>query len=253
MLSCYNYEIYTISYIRKNVSKKYYIYMIVLLFHCVLLAKTPHVAYSIQVGSFKDLRNAGNLADSLNKRGLDAFFFKEKDMYKVRFGNYKDSNNARKAALKYQQQKVIGDFFIINPQSYAINQPKQSPKTQNVVRKNLSQDAHQYLGVPYKWGGTTSSGFDCSGLVRAVYRLNGLTLPRTSREQYDSGKFVAKQNLQIGDLVFFANNGKHINHVGIYIGNNQFIHAPGKGKKVTKANLSNKYWVKAYRGGRTYF
>lgn len=213
--------------------------------------QVKHVAYSIQVGSFSELKNAGNLADSLNKMGLDAFFFKEKGMYKVRFGNYKDSETARKAANTYKKKHIIDDFFIISPQSYAINQHK--TKANSNVRNNISKDAHQYIGVPYKWGGTTSSGFDCSGLVRAVYRLNGLTLPRTSLEQYNSGKFVAKAKLQIGDLVFFTNNGKNINHVGIYIGNDQFIHAPGKGKKVTKANLNNNYWVKSYRGARSYF
>lgn len=234
---------------------RFFLCVILLSLNVSLFAKASqvkNVAYSIQVGSFSELKNAGNLSDSLNKRGLDAFFFKEKGMYKVRFGNYKDSESARKAALTYQKQKIIGDFFIINPQSYAINQQKSNTNTNNEVRKNLSKEAYQYIGVPYKWGGTNSSGFDCSGLVRAVYRLNGLTLPRTSREQYDSGKFVAKAKLQIGDLVFFSNNGKDVNHVGIYIGNHEFIHAPGKGKKVTKANLNNKYWIKTYRGARNY-
>lgn len=229
--------------------------LIALLLNIVLFAKSTHVknvSYSIQVGSFSDLRNAGILTDSLNKRGLDAFFFKEHGMYKVRFGNYKDSENARRVAIKYQQQRIIGDFFIISPQSYAINQHKNS-STKNTIRKHLSHDAHQYIGVPYKWGGTTSSGFDCSGLVRAVYRLNGINLPRTSLEQYNSGKFVSRTKLQVGDLVFFTNNGRDINHVGIYIGNHEFIHAPGKGKRVTKANLDNNYWVKSYKGARSYF
>ncbi|AQQ60493.1 hydrolase [Helicobacter bilis] len=233
--------------------KKISFISVIMAFMCALLLakeQVKHVAYSIQVGSFSELKNAGNLADYLNKQGLDAFFFKEKGMYKVRFGNYKDSETARKIANTYKKKSIIDDFFIISPQSYAINQHK--PKTHDKVRKNIAKDAHQYIGVPYKWGGTTSSGFDCSGLVRAVYRLNGLTLPRTSIEQYGSGKFVAKNNLKVGDLVFFTNNGKQVNHVGIYIGNNQFIHAPGKGKKVTIANLNTNYWVKAYRGGRTY-
>lgn len=208
------------------------------------------LAYSIQVGSFKKLENAWNLADSLNKKKLDAFFFKEKDMYKVRFGNYKDSALASKMALQYKKQKLIDEYMIVSPSSYAINQ-KDSKK--DTIRKNLARDAHQYLGVPYKWGGTNSSGFDCSGLVRAVYQLNGLSLPRISRDQFNTGKFVLKSHLQAGDLVFFTTNkSKVVNHVGIYIGNGKFIHAPGKGKKVTIANLENNYWKRVYRGARKY-
>ncbi|RDU67688.1 hydrolase [Helicobacter didelphidarum] len=212
-----------------------------------------NIAYSIQVGSFQKLENAGKLADSLNKNGLDAFFFKENGMYKVRFGNYKSSNEAKDMALKFQKQHLIDKFFIINPTSYSMNQQvSQKDKAKN-TRYNLSKRAHEYLGVPYKWGGESSSGFDCSGLVRAVYKLNGMSLPRTSRDQFNTGSFVLKSNLQIGDLVFFTtNNGQAVNHVGIYIGNGKFIHAPGKGKKVVIANLDSSYWKKVYRGARKY-
>ncbi len=234
----------------------YYLF-IILINQYILFAKNnqniQHISYTIQVGSFKKLENAGKLSDSLNKKGLDAFFFKENEMYKVRFGNYNNLEQAKKIAQKYKNQKIIGNFFVINPQTYAINKNTSQTKKDHFVRTNISKDAHQYIGVPYKWGGTSSNGFDCSGLTRAVYRLNGLNLPRTSREQFNTGNFVLKKNLKVGDLVFFTtNNGKQINHVGIYIGNNQFIHAPGKGKKVKKANLDSKYWIKVYKGARTY-
>lgn len=215
--------------------------------------KATNLAYSIQVGSFKKLENAGNLAESLNKKGLDAFFFKENDMYKVRFGNYKDSKNAKNHALKLQQAKIIDEFIIINPQSYAMNQNLPKQNKVHTIRTNLAKSAHQYLGVPYKWGGVNTSGFDCSGLVRAVYKLNGITLPRISKDQFNAGKFVSQSKLQVGDLVFFSTNkGKSVNHVGIYIGNGKFIHAPGKGKKVMVANLHANYWKKTYKGARDY-
>ena len=86
-----------------------------------------------------------------------------------------------------------------------------------------------------------------------MYQLNGLSLPRISRDQFNTGKFVLKSHLQAGDLVFFTTNkSKVVNHVGIYIGNGKFIHAPGKGKKVTIANLENNYWKRVYRGARKY-
>lgn len=221
---------------------------------CASLNAQKPLAYSVQVGSFKNVENAGRLVDSLNKKGLDAFLFKEKGMYKVRFGNYESLEIAKSKAQRYQKQGLIGDFFILSPQKYAINKqniPKQK-KSQD-IRDNLVESAQDYLGVPYKWGGTSESGFDCSGLTRAVYRLNGISLPRTSFEQYDDGTSIAKNKLQKGDLVFFiTNKGRRINHVGIYIGNNEFIHAPSKGKVVSKAKLDSNYWSKAYKGARSY-
>lgn len=221
---------------------------------CAPLNAQKPLAYSVQVGSFSNVENAGKLVDSLNKKGLDAFLFKEKGMYKVRFGNYQSLEIAKSKAQRYQKQGLIDEFFILSPQKYAINKnniPKQK-KSKN-IRDDLVESAHDYLGVPYKWGGTSESGFDCSGLTRAVYRLNGISLPRTSFDQYDDGTSISKSKLQKGDLVFFiTNKGKRINHVGIYIGNNEFIHAPSKGKVVSKARLDSNYWSKAYKGARSY-
>lgn len=221
---------------------------------CVPLNAQKSLGYSVQVGSFSNVENAGRLVDSLNKKGLDAFLFKEKGIYKVRFGNYKSLEIAKSKAQKYQKQGLISDFFILSPQKYAINKqnvPKQ--KKSKDIRDDLVESAQDYLGVPYKWGGTSESGFDCSGLTRAVYRLNGISLPRTSFDQYDDGTAINKSKLQKGDLVFFiTNKGRRVNHVGIYIGNNEFIHAPSKGKMVGKAKLDSNYWSKAYKGARSY-
>jgi peptidoglycan endopeptidase LytE len=94
----------------------------------------------------------------------------------------------------------------------------------------VAQTASSYLGVPYVWGGTTPDGFDCSGFVRYVYQQTGVELPRTSRDMYASvGTSVT--DLKPGDLVFFANVNK-VDHVGIYIGNNQFISAANQGVKI---------------------
>lgn len=213
-----------------------------------------NIAYSVQVGSFNNLENAGNLSNLLNKKGLDSFFFKQDGAYKVRFGNFSGADIARKQAMKYKRQGLITNFFIVNPKTYAINLKEKQGKKLDMVRKTLVSNAHSYIGTPYKWGGSSSSsGFDCSGLTRAVYRLNGLDLPRVSQEQFRAGKFILRTNLQQGDLVFFTtNNSKSINHVGIYIGNGEFIHAPGTGKTVTKAKLNSPYWKKVYKGARTY-
>lgn len=99
--------------------------------------------------------------------------------------------------------------------------------------------ARQYLGVPYVWGGTTPNGFDCSGLVQYVYKQLGINISRTTYRQVNDGRAVTKDELKAGDLIFFANSGS-VHHVGIYIGDGQFIHAPQTGDVVKITNLSDR-------------
>lgn len=113
--------------------------------------------------------------------------------------------------------------------------------------------AQQYLGVPYKWGGTDPSGFDCSGFVYYVLRCNGINVSRTQNAMYSEGTPVSKGDLQPGDLVFFQNTYKAgLSHVGIYVGNGQFIHAPSSGKVVSYADLYSDYYVSHYYGAARY-
>lgn len=109
--------------------------------------------------------------------------------------------------------------------------------------------AKKYIGVPYVWGGSTPNGFDCSGFVQYVFNAHGISLPRTSKQQYGVGTYVAKANLKAGDLVFFDTEGNGVSHLGIYIGNNQFIHA-STSKGVTITSLSNTYWAPKYYGAK---
>lgn len=109
--------------------------------------------------------------------------------------------------------------------------------------------AKQYLGVPYKWGGTTPSGFDCSGFVYYVLRSVGINVSRTQAAMYAQGTPVSKSELQPGDVVFFQNTYKSgLSHVGIYVGGGQFIHAPSSGKVVSYANLYTDYYIAHYYG-----
>ena len=117
----------------------------------------------------------------------------------------------------------------------------------------IIRTAKQYIGVPYVWAGTSPSGFDCSGLVYYVFKQHGISLNRTAKTQYQHGTFIPKGNLQPGDLVFFENTyTTGISHVGIYIGDGQFIHASSS-KGVTISSLSNTYWAGHYYGARRVF
>lgn len=117
------------------------------------------------------------------------------------------------------------------------------------LRDKIVSTARQYIGVPYLWGGTTPSGFDCSGFVQYVYNRNGITLPRTTKQQWTTGIGISKSSLQAGDLVFFQTDSSGVSHVGIYIGNNQFIHSSSS-KGVIISSLSSTYWANAYLGAR---
>jgi len=108
------------------------------------------------------------------------------------------------------------------------------------------------IGVNYKYGGgSPDSGFDCSGLVSHVFQeVIGLTLPRNSQAMSRVGKKVEKTNLQPGDLVFFNTRRRPFSHVGIYIGEERFVHAPSRGRDVEVSNLHSRYWNKRYNGAR---
>jgi len=116
------------------------------------------------------------------------------------------------------------------------------PKQAAPVRATVVGTARQMLGAPYRYGGSSPSGFDCSGLVSYVYRSAGVRVPRTSSEQFRQSARVSLQQLQPGDLLFFRLSPPKVSHVAIYDGAGRFIHAPSSGKRVSYASLDNPYW-----------
>ena len=110
--------------------------------------------------------------------------------------------------------------------------------------------AFKMIGKPYRFGGNTPRGFDCSGLVQYSFKQSGVELPRTTAEQKQSGRRVSKRSLQKGDLLFFDQEGKRASHVAIYLGDDLFVHAPSGGKKVRRDRLADPYWRKHFVGAR---
>lgn len=110
----------------------------------------------------------------------------------------------------------------------------------------------ELVGIKYRRGGTDpDSGLDCSGFVQLVFQdALGKTLPRTAKEQSQVGETIAKHELKPGDLVFFNTMRRAFSHVGIYLGDNRFVHAPRTGAEVRVEDMSQSYWVKRYNGAR---
>lgn len=119
------------------------------------------------------------------------------------------------------------------------------------IGETIVATAKQYMGSPYVYGGMSPSGFDCSGFVNYVYKLCGYSMSRVASSIYNNnGTYVEKANLQLGDLVFFASNSSSIGHVGIYIGNGQFIHSSSGAGCVVISDLSSSYYLKNYVGAK---
>lgn len=120
-------------------------------------------------------------------------------------------------------------------------------QTQEFALRALS-----FIGVRYKWGGASpDTGFDCSGLIRYVYaQITGQTLHGTAQEISRVGATVDKSELQPGDLVFFNTLRKPFSHVGIYLGESRFLHAPSRGGNVEIVDMSQRYWQSRYNGAR---
>jgi len=110
---------------------------------------------------------------------------------------------------------------------------------------DLRKAIDEVVGTPYKWGGTTTEGFDCSGFILYIFKQYDTKLPRTSSSQAKVGTKVDKDDLRLGDLVFFNTNGKGVSHAGVYIGDGQFAHSSSsKGVRINK--LSDSYYAKRY-------
>ena len=163
-----------------------------------------------------------------------------------------ENNASAKSPKFYRGGKSLG----IEPSADALkgNSSSNTGSSGSIVTTKVTGDqivslAKQNLGVPYKWGGTSPSGFDCSGFVYFVLNTLGIKVSRTLGPMYEQGTKVSKSELKPGDVVFFKNTYKSgLSHVGIYVGNGQFIHSPSSGKVVSYADLNSDYYTSHYYG-----
>ncbi len=125
-----------------------------------------------------------------------------------------------------------------------------SARADKATAYKAAEYAQDMVGKPYRYGGSSPSGFDCSGLVQYSYSKAGLRIPRTTKAQRKSSLAIGADSMRVGDLVFFDQEGRKSSHVGIYIGAGRFVHAPSSGKRVRVDKLRGRYWKKHFVGAR---
>lgn len=256
--------------------------------HAAKSTGLSRLGHAIQMGAFADVKNAERFTAKLQTKGIEAFYFrKDNGVYAVRFGDFPTKEKARAAAKKLVSERLIDSYYIAPPNEVVFSRPKgpgwQKPQPEEIKSSGghlqpvvpaeppakqpdkpakdtkdmgaiAARTAERFVGIPYRWGGdNVVDGMDCSGFVRAVYNLCGLSIPRTSRDQFKAGDNVHRSDLKDGDLVFFGSSADRINHVGIYVGNGKFVHAPRRGEEIKITAVTESYFEKRFVGARRYF
>lgn len=156
------------------------------------------------------------------------------------------------AVKAFQISRGLAADGLVGPSTYSALLGKSMPEVSrgsSALGRRIVASSMQYLGVPYVFGGTTPNGFDCSGYVRYVFANAGIYLPRTADAQYECGYPVSTAELVPGDLVFFSTYEAGASHVGIYLGDGNFINASSS-RGVSIASLYSSYWGSCYIGAR---
>ncbi|KYZ77006.1 hypothetical protein AXX12_02365 [Anaerosporomusa subterranea] len=157
------------------------------------------------------------------------------------------------AVKAYQRSQGIKADGVIDALTYyrIMDKPFPKPSVEPPDKQAAAiiATAKRYIGVPYRFGGVTPKGFDCSGYIQFVFNQHDKKLPRAADVQYKAGKFVLRSQLQPGDLVFFTTYEAGPSHNGIYVGNGQFIHASSS-RGVMISKLDDSYWKPRYHGSR---
>ena len=156
------------------------------------------------------------------------------------------------AVKAFQAAQGLDADGLVGPSTYTALLGKEMPEVSrgsNYISRRVVADSMRYIGVPYVFGGTTPSGFDCSGYVRYVFAQAGIYLPRMADEQYECGYPVSTDELVAGDLVFFSTYDYGASHVGIYLGDGSFINASSS-RGVVIDSLYSSYWGSCYIGAR---
>ncbi|HAM39700.1 MAG TPA: hypothetical protein DCP53_09965 [Elusimicrobia bacterium] len=222
----------------------------------VILHSFVNIVYSqyyIQTGIFKDKESATSFRIYLASRNYPTLI-DFSDNFRIIVGPYEQKEKAEFVVSKlYSEENISSSLMDETNLNKANIDELESLEISEEVLGELINFAFEFLGVKYKYGGVDpEKGIDCSYFVQTVYKSLGTVLPRTSRLQFKIGKKIGKDELMPGDLVFFRKylSGSRINHVGMYIGNDEFIHASYGAKKVTISSLNEIYYKNRFMGAR---
>lgn len=164
------------------------------------------------------------------------------------------SNGWSKVSYAGKTGYISADYLVTASSGTAISPSNTAASVSiSAKRQSVLNYAAQFLGVPYVYGGSTPSGFDCSGFTSYVFKNTVGSIPRVAQAQYDATTRVSRDDLLPGDLVFFGSSASSISHVGIYVGSNQFIHAPSTGDVVKYSSLTGSYATRYQGAGRVIF
>jgi peptidoglycan endopeptidase LytE len=234
--------------------------------------------YSIPVSELKEINNLSSTKLRLGQQilleriGPRTYTVQKGDnIYKIAKRFHKDVDELRDTNVLETDVIKPGQKILLEPeaeqdepkthetilsQTYIENEVKQVSKSEDLnlselsIKEKLTLFAKKLLNIPYRFGGSSLLGIDCSAFVQKVYSLIGINLPRSAREQFSEGNPVNKGDLSIGDLVFFRTYASFPSHVGIYLGNNLFIHASSGSRKVTIDSLETPYYLKRFIGAK---
>lgn len=185
--------------------------------------------------------------------GLVGLFYIDSDTHTWSGGNYTIDLELNFKNIMNEVSSGQDEQTETSSSSSSLSSSTSSSSSSNSIGDKLVSLAKSKLGCKYVWGATGPNTFDCSGLTSWCHKQVGISIPRTSLAQSKSGKAVSKSNLQPGDLLFWKTTSAEVGHVGMYVGNNQFIHAPNKSKPVKYDSLSSSYYSSRYVRARRYY
>ena len=237
---------------------------------------TAVTAENTPAGNAKNIPTAVNTAQPQVKTEPKTYKVKKGDTlwtiakgHSISIAEIKKLNHRKSSRLKPGQLLVVGQEQVVAEAATVIPQIKMSGPNSKITeeirelagapeselsgtKEFLISVAQKTLGIPYKFGASSFKATDCSGYVKMVFNLVGIDLPRSAREQFKVGQSVDREDLSIGDLVFFQTYAPFPSHVGIYLGNNLFVHASSFAKKVTIDSLSVPYYFKRFIGAKRF-